>query len=100
MARKSHGIGVGVFQVLADLPTGDPAIIAKHAEQLGFDSYWLPEHAIIPQGSCEVYPGKQASEPPPDYIFKIPDPLLGLTDRKSTRLNSSHERLSRMPSSA
>ena len=26
--------------------------------------------------------------------------LLTLTDRKSTRLNSSHERLSRMPSSA
>lgn len=79
MAKKSHGIGVGVFQVLADLPTGDPAVIAKHAEKLGFDSYWLPEHAVIPKGSCEVYPGKQANEPPPDYIFKIPDPLIGLT---------------------
>ena len=32
--------------------------------------------------------------------FAIPLILLALVDRKSTRLNSSHERLSRMPSSA
>ena len=30
----------------------------------------------------------------------VPEHQLSLPDRKSTRLNSSHERLSRMPSSA
>ena len=79
MSKKSNGIGVGVFQVLADLPSGDPAVIAKRAEDLGFDSYWLPEHAVIPKGSCDVYPGKKANEPPPEYIFKLPDPFIGLS---------------------
>ena len=32
--------------------------------------------------------------------FPRPDKLLKLADRKSTRLNSSHEWISRMPSSA
>lgn len=77
--KKSSGIGIGVFQVLGDMPSGDPAVIAKRAEALGFASYWLPEHAVIPQGSADIYPGKQADQPPPDYLFKIPDPLIGLS---------------------
>jgi len=78
-AKNSGGIGVGVFQVLADLPGGDPAVIAKRAEELGFDSYWLPEHAAIPQGSDEIYPGKVEGGAAPDYLFKMPDPLIGLS---------------------
>ncbi|MGE3774835.1 MAG: TIGR03619 family F420-dependent LLM class oxidoreductase [Gammaproteobacteria bacterium] len=78
-AKKSSGIGVGVFQVIADLFTGDPAVVAKRAEALGFDSYWLPEHAAIPQGSDAVYPGKVEGGATPDYLFKMPDPLIGLT---------------------
>lgn len=84
MAKKSNGIGVGVFQVLGDMPSGDPAIVAKRAEELGFESYWLPEHGVIPQGSCDVYPGKKADEPPPEYIFKLPDPLIGLSRAAAT----------------
>ena len=82
--KKSSGIGVGGFQVLADMPSGDPAVVAKRAEDLGFASYWLPEHGVIPQGSCDVYPGKKADEPPPDYIFKLPDPLIGLSRAAAT----------------
>ncbi len=78
-AKLSSGIGVGVFQVIADLFIGDPAVIAKRAEALGFDSYWLPEHAAIPQGSEEVYPGKVEGGAAPDYLYKMPDPLIGLT---------------------
>lgn len=78
-AKTSSGIGVGVFQVSADLFTGDPAVIAKHAEALGFDSYWLPEHTVIPQGSDADYPGKVEGGATPDYLFKMPDPLIGLT---------------------
>ena len=35
-----------------------------------------------------------------DYLAKRDAQWMGVLDRKSTRLNSSHERLSRMPSSA
>ena len=34
-----------------------------------------------------------------DHVWTV-HPVAGLLDRKSTRLNSSHHRLSRMPSSA
>jgi probable F420-dependent oxidoreductase len=78
-AKTSSGIGVGVFQVIADLHTGDPAIIARRAEELGFDSYWLPEHAAIPQGSADEYPGKVEGGSVPDYLYRMPDPLIGLT---------------------
>lgn len=84
MKKKSSGIGVGVFRILADLPGGDPAVIAQRAEALGFDSYWLPEHAIIPEGSADVYPGKKAEEPPPDYLFRMPDPLIALSRAAAT----------------
>ncbi len=77
--KKSSGIGVGIFQITGDLTHGDPAVVAHRAEELGFASYWLPEHAIIPQGSCDLYPGKQAGEPPPAYLFNMPDPLIGLS---------------------
>lgn len=77
-------IGVGVFQVSTDLPSGDPAVVAKHAEDLGFESYWAPEHTVIPVGSADVYPGKQDNEPPPAYLFNMPDPLIALTRASAT----------------
>ena len=70
---------IGVFQPLNDRPSGDPAVIAKRAEDLGFSSYWAPEHTVLPVGSADIYPGKQADEPPPEYLFKMPDPLIALT---------------------
>lgn len=77
-------IGVGVFQNLTDLPSGDPAAVAKRAEELGFESYWAPEHTVVPVGSADVYPGKQADEPPPEYLFKMPDPLVALARASAT----------------
>ena len=38
-------VGIFVFQTGESL---DSAILAKHAEELGFESFWVPEHAIIP----------------------------------------------------
>jgi alkanesulfonate monooxygenase SsuD/methylene tetrahydromethanopterin reductase-like flavin-dependent oxidoreductase (luciferase family) len=29
----------------------DPAIIARHAEELGFESYWVGDHTIVPPPS-------------------------------------------------
>ena len=85
MAKKTaSGITVGVFQVLPDMSEGDPAVVAKCAEDLGFASYWVPEHTVIPQGSADIYPGKQANEPPPDYLFKMPDPFIALARASGT----------------
>ncbi len=76
--------GVGVFQILSDLPTGDPAVIAKRAEELGFDSYWTAEHPAIPAGSADDYPAKQPGEPAPAYLFKMPDPFVALARASAT----------------
>ena len=85
MAKKTaQGLNVGVFQVMADMHYGDPAVIAKCAEDLGFASYWVPEHTVIPEGSADVYPGKQADEPAPDYLFKMPDPFIALARASAT----------------
>ncbi|MEM7466886.1 MAG: LLM class F420-dependent oxidoreductase [Pseudomonadota bacterium] len=76
--KQCHGLSVGVFQNLVDNEAGDPAVVAKRAEELGFAHYWVPDHTIIPEGSADIYPGKQANEPPPDYLFKMPDPFIAL----------------------
>ncbi len=83
-SKQCAGIKVGVFQNLCDAAAGDPAIVARRAEELGFDAYWVPEHAVIPQGSADIYPGKQADEPPPEYLFKMPDPLIALARASAT----------------
>ncbi len=35
----------------------DPAIVARRAEELGFDSYWVGDHTIVPVQSTASYPG-------------------------------------------
>tara|TARA_Y100000590_G_scaffold421820_1_gene525896 strand:+ start:181 stop:1122 length:942 start_codon:yes stop_codon:yes gene_type:complete len=77
--KSCNGMGIGVFQILTDLDNGDPAVIAKRAEELGFASYWVPEHAVIPEGSADIYPGRQEGKPTPSYLFKMPDPFIALT---------------------
>ncbi|TDJ62341.1 MAG: LLM class F420-dependent oxidoreductase [Proteobacteria bacterium] len=76
--RTASGMGIGLFQILTDQPSGDPAIIAQRAEELGFASYWVPEHSVIPRGSCDDYPAKEEGQPPPEYLFKMPDPYIAL----------------------
>ena len=82
--KTADGMGVGVFQVLVDRPSGDPAVIAKRAEELGFDSYWVPDHTVIPKGSADDYPAKASDDPPPAYMFKLPDPLIALSRASAT----------------
>ncbi|MGR8948557.1 MAG: LLM class F420-dependent oxidoreductase [Gammaproteobacteria bacterium] len=82
--KRCHGLKVGVFQNLVDNEAGDPAIVAKRAEELGFAHYWVPDHTIIPEGSADIYPGKQEGEPPPEYLFKMPDPFIALARASAT----------------
>ena len=40
----------------------DPAVVAKHAETLGFESYWVGDHTIIPVESSVRYPGTRPGQ--------------------------------------
>ena len=51
-------------------------------------------------GEQVVFPAKQDAAADRLVAHRLPDELAARGDRKSTRLNSSHLRLSRMPSSA
>lgn len=68
---------VGVFSILPD-SEADPAIVAKHAEELGFSSYWVPDHIMLPVKYSTRYPGNPGGGADPDYLWKMPDPLITL----------------------
>jgi probable F420-dependent oxidoreductase len=69
---------VGIFWILPDAEA-DPAIVAKHAEDLGFASYWVPDHLILPVQYSTPYPGNpRPGAPDPDYLWKMPDPIVAL----------------------
>lgn len=70
---------VGVFSILPDA-AADPAIVARHAEELGFASYWVPDHIVMPVTYSTPYPGnpKPGVEPDADYLWQMPDPIVAL----------------------
>lgn len=69
----------GVFSILPDA-LADPAIVARHAEDLGFASYWVPDHIVLPVAYSTPYPGnpKPGIEPDPEYLWQMPDPIVAL----------------------
>lgn len=67
---------VGVFVVATDT-TVDPAVLAKKAEELGFASFWLPEHPIIPLETATRYPAS-ADGVIPDVYGRMVDPFVAL----------------------
>jgi len=67
-------VGIFVFEVDTSL---DPAVLAKRAEELGFDSFWVPEHAVIPLQTSSPYPGSPDGIIP-DAYGRIVDPFVAL----------------------
>ena len=74
---------IGITQVLAN-SEADPALVAKHAEELGFESYWLPDHTILPVHSTTRYPGVREGAKEPRTLWQIPDPLIALSRASAT----------------
>ena len=68
---------IGVFQ--GDNRHGNAVEIAQHAESLGFESYWAPDHTIMPAEYSVPYPGGTDESPEPDYLWQMPDPLVVLS---------------------
>ncbi|MGK2915342.1 MAG: LLM class F420-dependent oxidoreductase [Porticoccaceae bacterium] len=68
---------IGIMHIQPD-SAADPAVVARRAEELGFESYWVADHTILPVESSATYPGVVAGVPAPDYLWQIPDPLIVL----------------------
>jgi probable F420-dependent oxidoreductase len=68
---------IGIFAMLSE-QTLDPVSVARRCEELGFESIWVPEHAIIPVHTQVPYPALDGKIP--DAYTRFPDPfvLLGM----------------------
>ena len=75
---------IGLMHVTPN-STADPAIVAKRAEEMGFESYWVGDHTIIPVESSVKYGGgSKADGSEPDYLWQLPDPLIALARAGAT----------------
>ncbi len=71
------GVKIGVYCFLTDYSV-DVATLAIRAEELGFESLWLPEHPIIPRDrTLATYPGHTGVVLPKHY-FDAVDPFVAL----------------------
>jgi len=66
---------VGVLAFIASY-TADPARVARKCESLGFESFWLPEHPIIPVVHKTPFPRGDGTIP--DIYSHMIDPFVGL----------------------
>ena len=64
------------LSVLATSYTVDIAEVAKRAEELGFDSLWLPEHPVFPVQTRSTRPGRDG--PLPAWMADQIDPFVAL----------------------
>ena len=64
----------------------DPAQLAKRAEELGFESFWLPEHPILPVHTTSRYGGTPDGSIPPS-MADMADPLVGLSRASAATSN-------------
>ncbi len=67
-------IGIFVFQTER---TVDIAVLAQEAEQLGFESFWVPEHCIIPVRTTTPFRDSPPGSLPEQYN-RIVDPFVAL----------------------
>jgi probable F420-dependent oxidoreductase len=73
---------IGVF-LLPSQESADPAVVAKRAEELGFASFWVPEHAVLPVHYSSKYPGTPDGRIPP-AVGIIADPFVALARASAT----------------
>ena len=70
-------VKIGIYCFITDYSV-DVATLASRAEELGFESLWLPEHPIIPvKRTQQTYPGRTDGVLPKKY-FDVVDPFVAL----------------------
>ena len=67
---------IGILSLESDT-SADPALLAKRAEKLGFESFWLPEHPVLPLETRTPYHGSPDGVSPEVYGH-IVDPFIAL----------------------
>ena len=67
---------IGIF-VLETGASMDVAVLAKRAEELGYESFWVPDHPIVPVNTSTPYPGSPDGIIPDSY-YRIADPFVVL----------------------
>lgn len=67
---------IGVSTTITDQSI-DVVVLARRAEELGFDSLWLGEHPVIPVTSTSRYPGS-ADGTLPEAASRMADPFVAL----------------------
>ena len=70
-------------------------MVAGKAEELGFASFWVPEHPVIPLQTSSPYPGSRDGIIP-DAYGRIMDPFVALA-RASARVMRPRENVRRLP---
>lgn len=73
---------IGVSTVFNSNST-NVAGIAQKAEEVGFDSFWLPEHPVIPVNTTSRYGGTPDGSIPP-FMADMGDPFIGLAMASAT----------------
>ena len=74
MTEETSKVGIFSFEVDS---SADPAVLAKRAEELGFESFWVPEHAILPVHTTSPYASSSDGAIPEEY-GRIVDPFVAL----------------------
>src|SRR5215813_5407817 len=74
-ACKEATMKVGLVHYLSTAYAIGPAVLAKRAEELGFDSLWLPKHPIMPVRTVTPFP---LGGPIPAFYADFIDPFVGL----------------------
>ena len=67
---------IGIF-VLETGSSVDPAVLAKRAEELGFESFWIPEQIFMPVETTSPSPNPAHSSIP-EYYSRVVDPFVTL----------------------
>jgi len=73
---RSLKMKIGLLAFVTE-QTVDPASLAKKCEALGFESFYLPEHPIIPVTHKTPYPLSKDGAIPEPYAHMV-DPFVGL----------------------
>ena len=67
---------IGVSAFLTE-HSGEPGAIAQTAENLGFESFWVAEHLVIPASYTTYYP-RSPDGKVPDFYAHLADPFVAL----------------------
>ena len=73
---------IGVSAIISS-ESMDVAAMARKAEEVGFRSFWLPEHAIIPVQTTSRYGGTPDGSIPA-FMNDMGDPFIGLARASAT----------------